>query len=46
MKVDHDEVRSLKARAEHLVEQHLAGAGLSRHEIERTEETARLWLAA
>lgn len=43
----YDEVRSLKARVELLVEQHLAGTGLSRQEIERkTEETARLWLAA
>ncbi|HST58185.1 MAG TPA: hypothetical protein VLK84_05850 [Longimicrobium sp.] len=43
----YDEVRTLKARVERLVEQHLAGAGLSPHEIERrTEETAKLWLAA
>ncbi len=43
----YDEVRSLKARVALLVEQHLAGAGLSPQEIERrTEETAKLWLAA
>lgn len=43
----YDEVRSLKARVECLVEQHLTGTGLSPQEIARqTEETAKLWLAA
>lgn len=43
----YDEVRALRQRIEQLMEEHLAGAGMSSAEIERrTEETARLWLAA
>jgi hypothetical protein len=39
--------RELKRMIETRLQQHLAGAGLSRQEIEqKTEETAKLWLAA
>ena len=43
----YQEVRAMRERIVTLIEQHLAGTGLSVQEIERkTEETARLWLAA
>lgn len=47
LKAIYDEARSLRERTERLIEQHLAGAGLSQQEIaQKTEETAKLWLAA
>lgn len=43
----YQEARSLKAHVDELIQQHLASRGLSEQEIERrTEETAKLWLAA
>jgi hypothetical protein len=43
----YDQTRALRRRVEALIEQGLAGAGLSASEIKiKTEETARLWLAA
>ena len=43
----YNEARALKARVDELVQQHLARSGMSAQEIERkTEETAKLWLAA
>lgn len=43
----YDEVRTSRRRVEELVKEHLAGAGMSMQEIERrTDETAKLWLAA
>jgi hypothetical protein len=47
LKAIYDEARALKARVDELIQAHLARNGLSEQEIERkTEETARLWLAA
>lgn len=41
------EAEALKGQVDGLVQQHLARSGMSAQEIERrTEETARLWLAA
>lgn len=43
----HKEARTLKARVDEMIQQHLARSGFSEQEIERkTEETAKLWLAA
>jgi hypothetical protein len=43
----YDEVRTTRRRVEELVQEHLAGAGMSTQEIERrTDETAKLWRAA
>lgn len=41
------EAEALKAGVDELIQQHLARSGMSEQEIERkTEETAKLWLAA
>jgi hypothetical protein len=43
----YNEARALKAQVDEFIENSLARSGLSEQEIERkTEETARLWLAA
>jgi hypothetical protein len=43
----YDEARCLRVLVDNLIKNHLARSGLSEQEIERkTEETAKLWLAA
>jgi hypothetical protein len=47
LQVIYEQAQALRHRVEQLIEQHLAGEGMSRQEIEqKTEETAKLWLAA